>query len=94
MSVDDLVHSAFDFKKNRGGRPVFIVTQAKFEAVFVSIDRVPVKSQIVRVEVKAVNRVVVIGLTPAKFVEFKILPDELTDAHGQPLGDEILQFIP
>src|SRR5439155_14573011 len=76
---DAVIHPPLYLEKNRCINIVVVKTEPKFETVFIPIDGPPVKLQIVRVEVKAVDWIRVIRLAHPILVQLKIRAHELPD---------------
>src|SRR4051794_18872222 len=91
---DGVVHPPFYLEEHGRVGPVFIKAKAKLEAVFVAVDRAGVEREVVRIEVKAVDRIGKVGKSRAKLVNFQIRSDEGTGGQSDILRDDVLQLEP
>ena len=87
---DAVIHPPLYLEKNRCINIVVVKTEPKFETVFIPIDGPPVKLQIVRVEVKAVDWIRVIRLAHPILVQLKIRAHELPDLESGFFADDVL----
>src|SRR5882762_6471584 len=85
-----VVHPPLDLEKDRSIGIIVVKAEAQFETVFIPVDRLPVKFQVVRVEVKAVDWIGIVRLADAVLVQFQIRADKLANLQGCFFADNVL----
>ena len=91
---DAIVHAPLDFEKHRGIRVQAIIPETQFEAVLVPIDRPPIESQVILIQVQAMDRIRVIRPPDAEFVHFQVAPDKIPHLKSGWFRDQVFQLEP
>lgn len=79
---DAVVGSAFDLEVDRARRIVVVVSKPEFDAIAVSVEGRAVESEVVRIEIDAVDVIRTIALRGAKGVQVQVSGDKVPNVGG------------
>jgi hypothetical protein len=89
---DGVVGAAFDLEENGGSRVVVVKPEAKFVAVFITVNSVPGEAKVRRIEVNTMIGVREVRLADAIFVKHQVRTNKVPHPEGDALVHTILQL--
>src|SRR4051812_10400953 len=84
------VHPPLDLKKDGCVRIIVVKAEPELKSVLVTVDRGPIKLQVVRIEVEAVNRIREVWFANAVLVQFEVGLNKLAKLQCGVFGNDVL----